>query len=205
MRYFFACMCAPLAWAVLVSASISALAAPDEWSTCTACHGANAEGNRALKAPALAGQRPWYLVRQLENFATGVRGAHPEDTTARQMRPFAEALDGPQRERLANYLSALEPVSRKGSRQGNLMNGSRYYHARCGSCHGGKGEGNEAFQAPRLQGLSDQYLTRQMRYFQEGIRGNHEADKYGRQMGLMANTVSDAELHDILYFLAEQH
>jgi len=193
--------CAALA---LISFGVLA-AAPEEWAACTACHGAEAEGNPALKAPALAGQRAWYLVRQLEHFASGIRGAHPEDETGQQMRPFAQSLEENQREQLVQYLSGLEPVARKGSREGNLMNGSRYYHARCGSCHGGKGEGNEAFQAPRLQGLSAQYLTRQMRYFQEGIRGTHESDKYGRQMALMANTISDDQWQDILHFLAEQH
>ena len=59
------------------------------YNICTACHGPNAEGNPALNAPANAGQDPWYLTRQLKNFRTGIRGAHPDDTFGAQMRPMA--------------------------------------------------------------------------------------------------------------------
>ncbi|MDY6983736.1 MAG: c-type cytochrome, partial [Pseudomonadota bacterium] len=40
------------------------------YATCVSCHGANGEGNEALGAPALAGRSDWYLVRQLERFAS---------------------------------------------------------------------------------------------------------------------------------------
>ena len=64
------------------------------YNICTACHGANAEGNPALNAPANAGQDPWYLTRQLKNFRVGIRGAHPDDTFGAQMRPMAMMLAG---------------------------------------------------------------------------------------------------------------
>lgn len=60
--------------------------------TCQACHGANAEGNAALNAPRIAGQEDWYLVRQLKNFAAGIRGAHPEDVFGMQMKPIVATL-----------------------------------------------------------------------------------------------------------------
>ena len=41
------------------------------YSTCAACHGAEAEGNPLLHAPKLAGQGEWYLQRQLTNFKHG--------------------------------------------------------------------------------------------------------------------------------------
>ena len=62
------------------------------FATCGACHGANAEGMEALNAPKLAGQEAWYLVRQLENFKNGVRGASPKDTYGMQMAPMAQTL-----------------------------------------------------------------------------------------------------------------
>lgn len=60
--------------------------------TCGACHGAQAQGNYALQAPALAGQDDWYLKRQLENFRNGVRGAHASDTFGHQMVLMARSL-----------------------------------------------------------------------------------------------------------------
>jgi len=193
-----------LALASLLLCSEIALSAPDAWAQCATCHGSDAGGNRALKAPALAGQKVWYLVRQLENFASGIRGSHPDDAPGMQMRAMATTLGDEQRRALADYLSELEPPSTQGTRRGDMKNGYRYYQARCGSCHGSEGQGNEAFQAPALQGLSAQYLDRQMRNFRNGRRGTHPDDKYGRQMSLMADTISEDEWRDILYFLTEQ-
>ena len=64
----------------------------DIYVPCGACHGANAQGNYALQAPALAGQEDWYLKRQLENFRNGVRGAHTSDTFGHQMVLMARSL-----------------------------------------------------------------------------------------------------------------
>jgi cytochrome c oxidase subunit II len=62
------------------------------YSTCASCHGAQAEGNPSLQAPALASRNDWYLVQQLENFRSGSRGSHPQDTYGAQMRAAALTL-----------------------------------------------------------------------------------------------------------------
>lgn len=62
------------------------------FAPCTACHGPEAKGNPALKAPPLAQANDWYLFTQLHNFKHGVRGANPNDTTGAQMRPMAQGL-----------------------------------------------------------------------------------------------------------------
>ncbi len=64
------------------------------YQPCATCHGANAEGNEALGAPALAGQNDWYMVTQLENFLAGYRGAHPRDVYGAQMRAMTVGLTG---------------------------------------------------------------------------------------------------------------
>ncbi|MGA1599783.1 MAG: c-type cytochrome [bacterium] len=61
-------------------------------TSCAACHGAQGEGNEALHAPQVAGQQDWYVVRQLKNFYTGVRGAHPEDQYGAMMRGISLTL-----------------------------------------------------------------------------------------------------------------
>ena len=63
---------------------------------CGACHGARAEGNTALNSPRLAGSDDWYLMAQLQAFRDGVRGAHPEDRTGKQMRAMAGVLPSDQ-------------------------------------------------------------------------------------------------------------
>ena len=64
--------------------------------TCAACHGDEGRGNAALGAPALAGQADWYLLRQLQDFRAGRRGASAADTNGAQMRAMAQALRGEQ-------------------------------------------------------------------------------------------------------------
>ncbi|MBL4581349.1 MAG: c-type cytochrome [Gammaproteobacteria bacterium] len=62
------------------------------FQSCAACHGANAEGNEALGAPALAGQNDWYMITQLRNFRAGYRGSHREDTYGSQMLTMSKTL-----------------------------------------------------------------------------------------------------------------
>lgn len=62
------------------------------YALCSTCHGPNGEGMQAMNGPALAGQDDWYLVTQLKNFKSGVRGANPKDTFGMQMRPMALTL-----------------------------------------------------------------------------------------------------------------
>lgn len=78
------------------------------YTPCGACHGAQAQGNYALQAPALAGQDDWYLKRQLENFRLGVRGAHDGDTYGHQMVLMARSLQNEQSiNDLLAYLNTL--------------------------------------------------------------------------------------------------
>ena len=67
----------------------------------------------------------------------------------------------------------------------------------------GKGWGNEALYTPRLTVIGDWYLVRQVLNFQESMRGVHEDATYGKQMAMMAKTVSKQELKDIAAFLNE--
>ncbi len=60
--------------------------------SCAACHGANGEGNEALGSPALVVPNDWYLVTQLKNFKSGVRGSHSGDIYGMQMRAAAQLL-----------------------------------------------------------------------------------------------------------------
>ncbi len=62
------------------------------YAACAACHGADGKGNRALNAPPLAGQSDWYLLRQLEKYRAGARGADPRDSDGQQMATFAKML-----------------------------------------------------------------------------------------------------------------
>lgn len=78
------------------------------YAVCGSCHGAQGEGNQSLNAPRLAGQEDWYIVRQLQNFKTGVRGSNPQDTYGMQMAPMAQILPNDQAiEDVAAYIAAF--------------------------------------------------------------------------------------------------
>ena len=59
---------------------------------CAACHGADGKGQKAMNGPNLTIQQDWYLVRQLQNYKSGARGADPKDVLGQQMRPMAMTL-----------------------------------------------------------------------------------------------------------------
>ncbi len=62
------------------------------YAVCTACHGPDAKGSAALNTPSLLDQDGEYLVRQLEQFESGVRGSSPSDTFGQQMRAIASTV-----------------------------------------------------------------------------------------------------------------
>ncbi|MDX1487224.1 MAG: c-type cytochrome [Acidiferrobacterales bacterium] len=62
------------------------------YSGCQACHGQLGQGNASVGGPRLAGQHDWYLIMQLQNFRSGLRGVHEQDTYGRTMRLMAQTL-----------------------------------------------------------------------------------------------------------------
>ncbi|WP_206483691.1 c-type cytochrome [Thalassotalea sp. G2M2-11] len=178
--------------------------APQSFQQCVACHGDKGQGNPQLNAPVIAGLSASYTTRQLKHFATGIRGNKPADSFGQQMVAVSQQLDFEQEvPALSQYLAKLSPQTTQTS-SGDLMNGSRYFQAKCGACHGGQAQGNEAFNAPKLAGQNLAYLKRQMNNFVSGVRGSHAEDKLGRQMAMMAKTTTGKELDDILHYIATQ-
>src|SRR5712691_6738047 len=161
------------------------------FAVCTACHGAQAEGNPALNAPKLAGQADWYLKRQLKNFKEGARGTHEKDVFGKMMAPMAATLgDDAAIDNVVAYIKTLpdNPAPRTVTK--NTTHAQKLY-VTCGACHGADGRGLQATNAPRLAGMSDWYLVTQLKNFKQGIRGAHPKDMYGPQMASMAAILAD--------------
>ena len=66
------------------------------YALCAGCHGADGMGMEATNAPRLQGQFDWYLIRQINNFKTGVRGAHKDDQHGAAMRGMVATLPNEQ-------------------------------------------------------------------------------------------------------------
>jgi cytochrome c oxidase subunit 2 len=162
------------------------------YATCVACHGAHGEGNPTVGAPAIAGQSAAYVERQLRSFRAGVRGTAKGDTYGAQMRAanVATLRDDKDFAAVAQYVASLPRTSVKPAAKFDARNGNNLYQGKCGACHGGQAEGNDALAAPRLAGLDAAYVKRQLANFRAGVRGANPHDKYGRQMAMMAAMVT---------------
>jgi len=161
------------------------------YAPCASCHGPEGEGNQKLGAPRLAGQHAWYIERQLRNWRDGIRGTHSEDLYGIQMRPMAMTLvNDSDLKKVVSFIGTLRGEPSKSTIQGNSDSGKTSY-ATCIACHGLEGEGNKLLNAPKIAGLQDWYIARQLHSFKKGVRGSHEKDVYGMQMRPMAMALAD--------------
>lgn len=77
-------------------------------STCIACHGPQARGNKDLGAPSLLQVSDWYILNQLKNFKGKRRGYDPAaDPYGATMVPMAAGLEEQDMKDIAAYLHAL--------------------------------------------------------------------------------------------------
>ncbi|MEQ8204657.1 MAG: c-type cytochrome [Woeseia sp.] len=78
------------------------------FASCAACHKADASGNELLASPPLSGLNDWYLLTQLKNFKSGVRGSNPEDVYGMQMQAAAGLLADEQAMKdVVRYIASL--------------------------------------------------------------------------------------------------
>lgn len=180
----------------------NAAAGAAQYAVCAACHGPQGQGMQAMNAPKLAGQDGWYIEQQLESYQDGLRGAHEQDIYGKQMAPMARTLATP--EAVANviaHIATLPDRAPAATVEGNAAAGAQRFTV-CAYCHGARGQGIQHMNAPRLAGMSDWYLVRQLEYFKEGIRGAHPQDYYGKQMGFMAETLGNEQaIRDVVAYI----
>lgn len=172
------------------------------YAVCSACHGAEGQGNPAMHAPKLSGQSETYLKRQLTYFKTEMRGVHALDAFGQQMAPMAATLaDNAAINNVVAYIKSLPDTPAPTTVVGNVEHGKSLYTT-CSVCHGANGQGNSAQGAARLAGMSDWYMATQLNNFKNGIRGVHPADSYGSQMRFMAAMLNDDQmLNDVLAYI----
>jgi cytochrome c oxidase subunit 2 len=173
------------------------------YGVCAACHGTQGEGNPALNAPKIAGQEDWYIRRQIANYNNGLRGATPEDAFGMQMAPMARVLATPgQVEDVIAYIETLPDQPAEQTVFGDAERGRGTYMT-CAVCHGRDGLGNWNANAPRLAGMSDWYLARQLENFRAQIRGGHPDDIYGDQMFMLAGMLkNDNAINDVFAYIS---
>lgn len=174
------------------------------YATCAPCHGDNGEGTREYGAPAIAGLEAWYVETQLEHFASGIRGAHPDDAAGLRMRPMVQTLRSPSDMRsVAAFVATLPPVDPAPTLAAGDPRRGRALYATCAECHGEDGSGDRERGAPNLTRAHDWYLHRQLENFRNGIRGADARDSTGATMRPMAMALSDDQaIRDVIAYIA---
>jgi cytochrome c oxidase subunit 2 len=85
--------------------------------------------------------------------------------------------------------------------EGDAAAGQSAY-AVCAACHGPAAAGMEQMGGPRLAGQDDWYLVRQLKNYQQGLRGYDAKDIFGNQMKPMASTLAgDKAINDLVAYL----
>ncbi len=157
-----------LAWAIFNAAVSCAMAAPPALAAddigakaqvCAACHGQDGLPTDPKAVPIIWGQQQSYLVKQLHDFRSGDR-EHPT------MSPIARDLGQDELRKIAAYFAAKRWPTQSAAAAAP-PNGL----AQCQPCHQPNFEGGPP--APRLAGLSYEYLVAAMRNFADGERTNN--------------------------------
>jgi len=181
---------------------VGSATAGNDFDYCLLCHGANANGNYGIRAPKISGMEPWYLARQLENFASGARGVPAEDAPGHEMGPVGMRLKAEGTlDAAVQFIGKLESKRPAPTVTGDVAHGKKLYE-NCASCHGAKGEGNASLNSPALAARSDWYLVTQLANYQKGLRGTDERDTYGAQMRAIVATLPDAKaITDVVAYI----
>jgi cytochrome c oxidase subunit 2 len=181
----------------------NATAGAGMYAVCSACHGQMGEGNQQLNAPKLAGLNDWYIRRQLYSFQNHWRGGDPaKDPFGAQMAPMSQPVADPAiRENVLAHINTLPDNPSPPMIAGDAERGRRLFET-CQLCHGDKGEGRWGTNAPKLAGMSDWYLVRQLQNFKSRVRGGHPDDVYGDQMNMIANAlVGENAINDVVAYI----
>ena len=118
--------------------------------------------------------------------------AMPGETIAAQMVPMAQLLDDKGVDDVVAHIATLPDERAGATLKGDLDRGKDLF-VTCASCHGAHGQGVWSTRAPRLAGMSDWYLARQLENFRRGNRGRHPQDFYGTQMASLSRMVHDEQ------------
>lgn len=159
---------------------------------CSACHGANGEGQATSGIPRLAGLNAAYLQGQLAAFGIGTR-----DNA--MMSPIAKTMDATSMAAAAAFYASLPApeASAPGQSKAAVAQGEAIalrgdWDAEippCASCHGERGRGVGA-TFPAIAGQSSAYVINQLQAWKKGSR--HD-DPLGL-MKTVAGRLSDAQV-----------
>ena len=100
------------------------------------------------------------------------------------------------------HLQTFDDAPTPNTIEGDTAHGEKLYEQACASCHSADGLGNEKLNSPRLTGINDWYLLKQMQKFRDGRRGAHPDDEYGAAMVAPAESLPNEQaLYDVIDYI----
>lgn len=154
---------------------------------CVRCHGE--DGNSVMPlVPNLAGQNAYYLLEQIERFASGRRKDFIMTPLSRQFSPDGAAA-------VALYFARQRPRPYAAD-AGLQARGRALFHERCTGCHGADARGGERYA--RLAGQRPEYLRHRLHEFQTQM----PTEGTGTVMLGIARGLSDADVEALAAYLA---
>jgi cytochrome c553 len=149
---------------------------------CARCHGQDGTSVMPL-VPNLAGQNPYYLLDQIEQFADGRR----KDFI---MSPLARQFSQQDKVALAFYYANMTPRVQARAQVADpdrARQGGALYLQRCVGCHGQDAYGSDKFA--RLAGQHPDYLKQRLTGFRE-VGGNNYSIMVGIAKSLSENDIT---------------
>ncbi len=155
--------------------------------TCSQCHGQAGEPTDPKTIPIIWGQQGNYLYKELHDFHSG-------DRASPIMAPVAHDISLADLRKVAAYFAAKTwPVQHTGPAAAPPPPGVAEKIAMCRACHQQNFEGGAP--APRIAGLSYDYLVAAMRAFSDGERSNNlDMPKF---MHVLSDSDRDAIAHSL--------
>jgi cytochrome c oxidase subunit 2 len=172
------------------------------YGLCAACHGPEGNGNQLLGSPKISGQSAWYMDLQINNFKAGLRGTQEGDIFGPQMAAMMPTLaDQSAVRNVISHVQNLPDTPAEVTIEGDAERGGWLYTT-CAACHGNDGMGIWQQKGPRLAGMSDWYMVKQLQNFKSGLRGYHPLDFGGDQMTqLSVMLTDDRDILDVVSYI----
>jgi cytochrome c553 len=163
-RMWLSSFCVIVTFAVFIVPAVAADDIEVKAQACSQCHGQNGEPPDPNSIPVIWGQQESYLYKELHDYHSG-------DRMSPVMAPVVHDLSLPDLRKIAAYFATKAwPEQRSDSiTPPDEKIASKI--VMCQSCHQQDFKGGEP--APRLAGLSYDYLVASMRAFADGERTNN--------------------------------
>lgn len=175
----------------------------EPWEACGGCHGLDGAGNN-IKFPRIAGLKPGYMRKQLNDFRAGHR-----QNDGGQMQKMMTELEEADIERIAEWFASQTPPWPKLTMD-NETDPARIRQMvtkgvggipACLSCHSVVAPelAHGPIVAGRIAGQRDFYIAKQLADFRDGRRSN-DTDK---MMQRVAQKLSPADITGLAAFLSQ--